>query len=98
MHLRTVSRVLVRVDEFRAATFHELEKRTARIEWGRWLAGALIAKGMLALALAIVLAVAGAVQGAVAGLGSREGVEVEGFEAVAVSYPSFERDLRSLLE
>lgn len=33
LHLRTVSRVLVRIDEFRAATFHELEKRTARIEW-----------------------------------------------------------------
>ncbi len=34
--------------------------------------------------------------GAVAGLASREGVEVEGMEAVAVSYPGFERDLRSL--
>ena len=38
VHLRTVTRVLVRIDEFRAATFHELEKRTARIEWGRWIA------------------------------------------------------------
>lgn len=38
LHLRTVSRVLVRVDEFRAATFHELEKRTARIAWRDWLA------------------------------------------------------------
>ncbi|HEX4936468.1 MAG TPA: class I SAM-dependent RNA methyltransferase [Gemmatimonadaceae bacterium] len=37
LQLRTVSRVLVRVDEFRAATFHELEKRTARIDWARWL-------------------------------------------------------------
>ena len=37
LHLRTVSRVLVRVDEFRAATFHELEKRTARIDWSRWI-------------------------------------------------------------
>lgn len=37
LQLRTVSRVLVRVDEFRAATFHELEKRTARIPWGDWL-------------------------------------------------------------
>jgi 3-phosphoshikimate 1-carboxyvinyltransferase len=35
--------------------------------------------------------------GAIAGLASREGVEVDGFEAVAVSYPSFERDLRTLL-
>jgi putative N6-adenine-specific DNA methylase len=40
VHLRTASRVLVRIDEFRAATFHELEKRVARVEWGRWLAPA----------------------------------------------------------
>jgi len=38
-----------------------------------------------------------AMVGAIAGLASREGVEVEGFEAVEVSYPGFERDLRSLL-
>ena len=38
-----------------------------------------------------------AMLGAVAGLASSEGVEVEGFEAVAVSYPSFDRDLASLL-
>jgi 3-phosphoshikimate 1-carboxyvinyltransferase len=38
-----------------------------------------------------------AMVGAIAGLASREGVEVDGFEAVAVSYPSFERDLRTLL-
>ncbi|MGZ5323269.1 MAG: 3-phosphoshikimate 1-carboxyvinyltransferase [Solirubrobacterales bacterium] len=37
-----------------------------------------------------------AMLGAVAGLASREGVEVTGFEAVSVSYPGFERDLRSL--
>ena len=35
--------------------------------------------------------------GAVAGLASREGVEVRGMDAAAVSYPGFERDLRSLL-
>ena len=35
--------------------------------------------------------------GAVAGLASREGVEVVGAEAAAVSYPRFEADLRSLL-
>ena len=34
---------------------------------------------------------------AVAGLASAEGVEVEGMEAAAVSYPGFERDLASLL-
>jgi 3-phosphoshikimate 1-carboxyvinyltransferase len=37
-----------------------------------------------------------AMLGAVAGLASEEGVEVQGFDAVAVSYPRFERDLRSL--
>jgi 3-phosphoshikimate 1-carboxyvinyltransferase len=38
-----------------------------------------------------------AMLGAVAGLASRAGVEVEGFESVAVSYPRFERDLRMLV-
>jgi 3-phosphoshikimate 1-carboxyvinyltransferase len=38
-----------------------------------------------------------AMLGAVAGLVSREGVEVVGMEAAAVSYPGFERDLASLL-
>jgi 3-phosphoshikimate 1-carboxyvinyltransferase len=37
-----------------------------------------------------------AMLGAIAGLASTEGVEVEGFESVAVSYPGFERDLRLL--
>jgi 3-phosphoshikimate 1-carboxyvinyltransferase len=38
-----------------------------------------------------------AMVGAIAGLASSEGVEVDGFDAVDVSYPGFERDLRSLL-
>lgn len=38
-----------------------------------------------------------AMVGAIAGLASKEGVEVDGFEAVSVSYPRFERDLRALL-
>ncbi len=38
-----------------------------------------------------------AMLGAVAGLSSREGVEVRGMDAAAVSYPGFEDDLRSLL-
>ena len=38
-----------------------------------------------------------AMLGAIAGLASREGVEVEGFEAAGVSYPGFEADLRGLL-
>ncbi len=38
-----------------------------------------------------------AMLGAVAGLASEEGVLVEGFDAAAVSYPGFERDLRSLV-
>jgi 3-phosphoshikimate 1-carboxyvinyltransferase len=38
-----------------------------------------------------------AMLGAVAGLASREGVEVAGMDAAVVSYPSFERDVRSLV-
>ncbi len=37
-----------------------------------------------------------AMLGAVAGLASREGVEVAGMDAAAVSYPGFEADLASL--
>lgn len=37
-----------------------------------------------------------AMLGAVAGLASREGVDVDGMDAAAVSYPGFEADLRSL--
>jgi 3-phosphoshikimate 1-carboxyvinyltransferase len=37
-----------------------------------------------------------AMLGAVAGLASREGVEVDGMEAAAVSYPTFEADLAAL--
>ena len=37
-----------------------------------------------------------AMLGAVAGLASREGVEVVGMEAAAVSYPGFEADIASL--
>jgi 3-phosphoshikimate 1-carboxyvinyltransferase len=35
--------------------------------------------------------------GAVAGLASREGVEVVGIEAAAVSYPGFVEDLAGLI-
>jgi 3-phosphoshikimate 1-carboxyvinyltransferase len=38
-----------------------------------------------------------AMLGAVAGLASSDGVEVAGMDVAAVSYPGFERDLRSLL-
>jgi 3-phosphoshikimate 1-carboxyvinyltransferase len=38
-----------------------------------------------------------AMLGAIAGLASEDGVEVHGMEAAAVSYPSFEDDLRGLL-
>ena len=37
-----------------------------------------------------------AMLGAVAGLASREGVEVDGMDAAAVSYPGFEADLALL--
>jgi 3-phosphoshikimate 1-carboxyvinyltransferase len=39
-----------------------------------------------------------AMLGAVAGLASRDGVEVRGFEAADVSYPSFLKDLRSVTD
>jgi 3-phosphoshikimate 1-carboxyvinyltransferase len=35
--------------------------------------------------------------GAVAGLASREGVEVAGMEAAAISYPGFSTDLAALV-
>jgi 3-phosphoshikimate 1-carboxyvinyltransferase len=38
-----------------------------------------------------------AMLGAVAGLASQEGVEVQGMESAAVSYPGFESDLRALI-
>jgi 3-phosphoshikimate 1-carboxyvinyltransferase len=38
-----------------------------------------------------------AMLGAIAGLASRGGVEVEGMDAAAVSYPGFERDLSTLI-
>jgi 3-phosphoshikimate 1-carboxyvinyltransferase len=38
-----------------------------------------------------------AMLGAVAGLASRDGVEVVGMDAAAVSYPDFEQDLQALL-
>ena len=37
-----------------------------------------------------------AMMGAVAGLASREGVEVDGMDAAAISYPGFEADLAAL--
>ena len=37
-----------------------------------------------------------AMLGAIAGLASEEGVEVDGMEAAAVSYPAFEDDLKRL--
>ena len=38
-----------------------------------------------------------AMLGAVAGLASREGVEVQGIEAAAISYPGFVEDIRGLV-
>jgi putative N6-adenine-specific DNA methylase len=35
--LRAASRVIVRVAEFRATAFHELEKQANRVDWGAWL-------------------------------------------------------------
>ena len=37
LHLRTASRVLVRLGEFRAVAFYELRKKAARLPWERYL-------------------------------------------------------------
>jgi len=37
LHLRSASRVLARVAEFRVTTFYDLEARARHIEWERWL-------------------------------------------------------------
>jgi putative N6-adenine-specific DNA methylase len=37
LHCRTATRVLVRVGEFRARTFHELERRAPKLPWSRFL-------------------------------------------------------------
>src|SRR6187551_1684882 len=34
---RTASRVVVRIDEFHASSFHELERRAKKVEWSRYL-------------------------------------------------------------
>lgn len=36
LHLRTASRVIVRVAEFHASTFHELERRAKRVDWSQY--------------------------------------------------------------
>lgn len=38
LRLRTASRVLVRVAQFRARTFFELERHAGKVDWARWLA------------------------------------------------------------
>ncbi|HLE56747.1 MAG TPA: class I SAM-dependent RNA methyltransferase [Rhodothermia bacterium] len=37
LHLRTASRVIVRIAEFHASSFHELERRARRINWSEYL-------------------------------------------------------------
>ena len=34
---RVANRIVVRVDEFHASSFHELERRAKKVEWGRYL-------------------------------------------------------------
>ncbi len=38
LHLRTVSRVILRIATFRATSFHELERRAKRVPWSTFLA------------------------------------------------------------
>lgn len=35
---RTANRIIVRVDEFHASSFHELERRAKKVEWGKYIA------------------------------------------------------------
>ena len=37
LHLRTASRIVVRLGEFYAAAFSELRKKSAKLEWGRYI-------------------------------------------------------------
>jgi len=39
LHSRTASRILIRVAEFNARTFHELERRSRKVPWSRFVAG-----------------------------------------------------------
>ena len=41
---RVANRVIVRTDEFHASTFHELERRAKKVEWGRYLAAGMSAR------------------------------------------------------
>jgi putative N6-adenine-specific DNA methylase len=86
LHLRTVSRVLVRVAGFHADAFHELERHARRVPWERYAAagGAVefrvtSRKSRLyhqrAVAERLARAVAERVPGAVAGAGEGEGEE-----------------------
>ncbi|HOX21183.1 MAG TPA: hypothetical protein PLI70_09670 [Gemmatimonadales bacterium] len=38
LHVRTASRIVVRVGQFHAASFAELEKEARRVPWARWIA------------------------------------------------------------
>lgn len=40
LRLRTASRLIVRVDQFHASSFHELERRAKRVPWSRFVAAA----------------------------------------------------------
>ena len=37
LHLRTASRIVIRLGEFYAAAFSELRKKAAKLEWGRYI-------------------------------------------------------------
>jgi putative N6-adenine-specific DNA methylase len=44
LRLRTASRIVVRVGEFPARAFHELERQARRLPWERWASGAVPAR------------------------------------------------------
>ena len=39
LHVRTASRIVVRIAQFHAASFADLEKQARRVAWARWVAG-----------------------------------------------------------
>jgi putative N6-adenine-specific DNA methylase len=43
LELRTASRIVARIGSFRARSFHELERRTPKLAWSRFIAGGAVA-------------------------------------------------------
>lgn len=88
LHLRTASRILVRLAEFRASAFWQLEKRARRIEWERVLARVPVRvrvtsrRSRLYHESAIAERLLSAIEAAT-GVGSAEGTEIDAGDAAS---------------